>query len=139
MSELLYNEVLLDHNVHPQHKGQLKQKNRECTITNASCGDKLTIELQIKNGVIQNAAFDGVGCAISQASADIMIDLLIGKTIAEAQKIYEAFNQMIANGTSDEKVLGEAMALKDISTMPARVKCAELAWRVIKTLWFINR
>ena len=63
-----------------------------------------------------------------------MIDLLIGKTITEAQKIYEAFNQMITNGTSDGKVLGEAMALKDISTMPARVKCAELAWRVIKTL-----
>lgn len=128
-----YNETLLDHNLHPSYK-DLEIKNAiEIPAINSSCGDKYSLFFEIKNNVIKNISFKGNGCAISQASADLMAELLIGKTILEAQNLTGKLFDLIKTGKEDVG-LGEVNALKDISAMPARVKCAELAWTTISRL-----
>lgn len=131
-----YNEILTDHNMHPVHKHELSC----CTCTrdgvNPSCGDEITLNLQIENGIITDGSFTGSGCAVSQASADIMLDLVIGKSIDEAQRLHGLFMKMI-HGEADEaqiEELEEAGALADISHMPARVKCALLGWRTMNEM-----
>lgn len=126
----MYNEVLLDHNAHPYNKDAHIKATHKKHLHNASCGDNITVELQVEKGKIVDAAFSGVGCAISQASADLMIDLLRGKTVAEAQTLKEKFLHMIKTGETAPE-LDEVNALADISKMPARVKCAELAWQIL--------
>ena len=101
---------------------------------NPSCGDELTLQLRVENNVIEEASFTGHGCAISQASADIMADLITGETIEEARRLAELFLAMIRGeqlSEEDLEDLDEAAQLQDISHMPARVKCAELAWRTL--------
>lgn len=131
-----YNEILTDHNMHPVHKHELSC----CTCTrdgvNPSCGDEITLNLQIEDGIITDGSFTGSGCAVSQASADIMLDLVIGKSIDEAQRLHGLFMKMI-RGEADEaqiEELEEAGALADISHMPARVKCALLGWRTMNEM-----
>jgi SUF system FeS assembly protein, NifU family len=126
----MYNEVLLDHNAHPYNKDAQIKATHKKQLHNASCGDNITVELQVEKGKIVDATFSGVGCAISQASADLMIDLLRGKTVAEAQALKEKFLHMIKTGETAPE-LDEVNALADISKMPARVKCAELAWQIL--------
>ena len=98
---------------------------------NPSCGDELTLQLRVENGVIEEASFTGHGCAISQASADIMADLITSETVEEAHRLAELFLAMIRGEKLSEDDLDEAAQLQDISHMPARVKCAELAWRTL--------
>ena len=131
-----YNEILTDHNIHPVHKHELSC----CTCTrdgvNPSCGDEITLNLSIGNGIITDGSFTGSGCAVSQASADIMLDLVIGKSTGEALRLHELFMKMI-HGEADESEideLEEAGALSDISHMPARVKCAVLGWRTLNEM-----
>lgn len=131
-----YSEVLTDHNLHPVHKHELTA----CTCShegiNPSCGDDIVLNLQIKDGVIENGSFTGSGCAVSQASADIMLDLVIGKSIEEAERLHGLFMKMIHGECSEEELeeLEEAGALQDISHMPARVKCAVLGWRTLSEM-----
>ena len=131
-----YNEILTDHNIHPVHKHELSC----CTCTrdgvNPSCGDEITLNLSIGNGIITDGSFTGSGCAVSQASADIMLDLVIGKSTGEALRLHELFMKMIHGDADESEIdeLEEAGALSDISHMPARVKCAELAWRTLDAL-----
>ncbi len=122
----MYNEVLLDHNMHPLHKGATKS-DKKVSLVNASCGDKYNLFLRMDGEVIVEASFDGQGCAISQASIDMMIALIIGKSLDEAATLAEKFGLLIQTGETQAE-LGEANALVDVSKMPARVKCAELAW-----------
>ena len=101
---------------------------------NPSCGDELTLSLRVENGVIVEAAFTGHGCAISQASADIMAELITDETVEEAKRLSSLFLAMIRGeelSEEDFEDLDEAAQLKDISHTPARVKCAELAWRTL--------
>ena len=126
----MYNEVLLDHNAHPYNKDAHIKATHKKHLHNASCGDNIMVELQVEKGKIVDATFSGVGCAISQASADLMIDLLRGKTVAEAQALKEKFLHMIKTGETAPE-LDEVNALAEISKMPARVKCAELAWQIL--------
>ena len=128
-----YNEVLTDHNLHPDNKYHLKDPNRVKEGVNPSCGDDIILQLKYNDGIIEEASFVGEGCAISQASADIMINLVIGKTKEEALKLSDIFLRMIKGEASDEEIeeLEEGGALKDISHMPARVKCAVLGWRTL--------
>ena len=100
-----------------------------------SCGDEITLELQVEEGRVKDAAFTGAGCAISQASTDIMIDLMRGKSVEEAKALADKFIAMIKREITDEaelEDLEEALALKNIAHMPARVKCALLAWRTMR-------
>ena len=131
MLEDIYTELIAEHSHATENRRQLTN----ATITerghNPSCGDDITLELEISDGVIKDAAFIGTGCAISQASTDMMIELLRGKNLDDAKKLAELFIAMIKGKVTDDtelEQLDEAAALKNISNMPARVKCATLAW-----------
>ena len=133
--EEIYTEVITEHsrcqeNKHPLQCATCCQKGH-----NPSCGDEITLELQVEEGKVKDAAFTGAGCAISQASTDIMIDLMRGKSVEEARGLTEKFIGMIKREITDEaelEDLDEAVALKNIANMPARVKCALLAWRTMR-------
>ena len=131
----LYTEVIGEHSRAPENKGELAAATVRERGHNPSCGDEITLELQIEDGIIKDAAFTGVGCAISQASTDIMIDLMRGKTVEEAKRLAELFTSMIKREVTNDAALeelDEAIALKNISNMPARVKCAVLAWHTLE-------
>ena len=133
----LYTEVIGEHSRSPENKGTLDTATVRERGHNPSCGDEITLELEIADGVIANGAFTGVGCAISQASTDIMIDLLRGKTVEEAHRLAQLFTAMIKREVTDDVMLEEleeAVALKNISNMPARVKCAVLSWHTLEDI-----
>ncbi len=133
MQNSFYREIINDHNLHPAHKHALDGAPIELRGVNPSCGDDITLRLRVENGVITEGAYTGDGCAISQASADMMLDLVIGKTEAEARRLTDIFMRMIKDKVTDEELdeLEEAGALIDVSHMPARVKCAVLGWRTL--------
>ena len=131
----LYTEVIGEHSRSPENKGALTSATVRERGHNPSCGDEITLELEIADGIIKDGAFTGIGCAISQASTDIMIDLMRGKTVEEAQRLSQLFTAMIKREVTDDALLeelDEAVALKNISNMPARVKCAVLAWHTLE-------
>lgn len=133
-----YNEILTDHNLHPIHKEPIENPNYELEGVNPSCGDDIILQLRVNDeGVIEDAGYTGDGCAISQSSADIMCDMIIGKTVHEAEHLSELFLRMIRGKiTPEEKEeLEEAGALEDISHMPARVKCAVLGWHTMDEMF----
>ena len=134
--DAFYNEVLTDHNLHPLHKERLEDADLVLEGVNPSCGDDIVLELKVEDGTIVDGSFEGDGCAISQASADIMLDLVVGRTKEEALHLAELFHKMIHGQCSPEELdeLDEASALKDISHMPARVKCALLGWGTMKDM-----
>ena len=129
-----YNEILTEHNIHPEFKHDLPDANIELEGVNPSCGDDITLKLKVDGDVITDGAFIGDGCAISQASADIMLGMIVGRKKEEALRLGEIFRKMIQGEATAEEIdeLEEAGALKDISHMPARVKCAVLGWRTLK-------
>ena len=132
-----YNEILTEHNLHPEHKHPLINPTASQRGVNPSCGDDVTLQLSIGgDGVIEDGAFIGDGCAISQASADMMLNLVIGRTTEEAIALKDVFMKMIKGKVSDEELemLEESSALQDISHMPARVKCAVLGWRTLEQI-----
>ena len=131
----IYTQILTEHNNSNRNKPHIENPTVSLKGVNPSCGDEITLELREKDGVIEDAGFTGIGCAISQASASIMIDLVKGKTVEEALKLAKTFFGMIKNEITDEsqlEALDEAVALRDISHMPARVKCAVLGWHTLE-------
>ena len=133
----IYSAALMDHNAHPDYKYELEDATYSHDGINASCGDEMTLYLKVNNdtNVIEEATFTGHGCAISQASADMMIDLIKGKSVKEALRLVNLFLDMIKREVTDDDELEEledAISLKNISNMPARVKCAVLAWHTLK-------
>ena len=130
----LYREIVNEHNLHPGHKHDLPNATIVLNGVNPSCGDDINLQLLIKDGVIEDASFNGSGCAVSQASADMMCDLVIGQTQEEALRLADIFMGMIkGTATQEEKEeLDEAASLEDVAHMPARVKCATLGWRTMR-------
>lgn len=131
-----YNEILIDHNMHPMHKLTLPVADKVLEGINPSCGDDIILQLKFDGDTITDAAFNGHGCAVSQAAADILAELVIGMTKSEAIDLIERYKRMIHNQASEEdlEILDEAVALQDIAHMPARVKCAELAWNTMASM-----
>ena len=129
-----YNEILTEHNMRPEFKFDMPDADITLEGVNPSCGDDIFLNLTLDGDIISDGSFSGDGCAISQASADIMLGMIIGKTKEEALKLGETFMKMISGTATEEEIesLGEAAALKDMSHMPARVKCAVLGWRTLK-------
>ncbi len=132
----VYTAALMEHNAHPDYKFELTDFTHEHEGINPSCGDEMVLRLRLSadGETIEEAAFTGQGCAVSQASADIMAELITGETVEEAKRLSELFIRMIQGEelTPEEREdLDEAYELESISRMPARVKCAELAWRTL--------
>lgn len=133
----VYNELIMEHSMNSYNKKKIENADF-CEIGhNPNCGDEITLQLKIDGDKIQDMAFSGHGCAISQASTSIMIDTLKGKTIEEAKEIIKTFIEMIKRETKSEEELEkleDAIAFKNVANMPARVKCALLAWHTIENI-----
>ena len=127
------NEILTGHNTHPDFKHDIEDADIVLDGINPSCGDEIQLKLKTDGDIITDGAFVGDGCAISQASTDIMLGMIIGQSKEKALEYADIFMRMIRGEASDEEIdsLEEASALRDISHMPARVKCAMLGWRTL--------
>lgn len=132
--EDVYNEIIMEHSMNSYNKKKLENSDMQEIGHNPNCGDEITLQIKMNGNVIEDMAFSGHGCAISQASTSVMIDTLKGKTVEEAKEIIKTFIGMIKREIKDEnelKKLEEAIAFKNVSNMPARVKCALLAWHTL--------
>ena len=136
MADNFYDEVLIDHNLHPLHRHELPTATCCQNGINSTCGDDVTLNLEIHDGIIENGSFTGCGCAVSQASVDIMLELIIGRKVDEAKRLVGLFRKMTEGTITDEELeeLEEAAALKNTAKMPARIKCAMLGWRTLETM-----
>ena len=135
MSELsdLYQEVILDHNRRPRNFRVLAGANHTAEGYNPLCGDRLTLYLKVEGDTIADVSFEGAGCAISKASASMMTDALKGRTVAEANSLFERFHRMVTT-PPDQVVedMGKLSCLAGVREFPVRVKCASLAWHTLK-------
>jgi nitrogen fixation NifU-like protein len=130
----LYQEVILDHNKRPRNFRVLEGANRTAEGYNPLCGDRLTVYLDVEDDVVRGVSFEGSGCAISKASASMMTDIVKGKTVAEAQRLFEEFHRMVtsrADVAPDTASLGKLAVFAGVREFPARVKCASLAWHTL--------
>jgi nitrogen fixation protein NifU and related proteins len=147
--ESLYQEIILDHYRHPHHSGLREPFDAEVTHVNPVCGDEVTLRVVLKdsdagpgrgggveaNIVVADVSYDALGCSISQASASVLTDLLIGKPVSEAMNVNDQFLALMQSqgeGEPDEDVLGDAVAFAGVSKYPARIKCALLSWMAWK-------
>lgn len=133
----MYNEIIMEHSMNSYNKKKLDTCDFCEKGHNPNCGDEIEIELKLNENKIEDMAFTGHGCAISQSSTSIMIDVLKGKTIMEARDIIKTFIDMIKREVKDDQELAkleEAIAFKNVSNMPARVKCALLAWHTMEEI-----
>ena len=137
--ESMYQDIILDHYRNPHHKGLRDPFDAEVHHVNPVCGDEVTLRVSLKdvNGepVVEDVSYDSLGCSISQASASVMSDLVIGKPVAEAMTISQAFLELMQSKGKvepDEDVLEDAVAFAGVSKYPARIKCALLGWMAWK-------
>lgn len=138
MSDLreLYQQVIVDHGRRPRHFGCLDHANYCKEGFNPLCGDQLTVYLYVIDGVIHEAQFSGSGCAISVASASLMMEALSGKTLEQAKQMFEDFHELVlgseGEGVSLDHPLGKLVVLAGVKAFPSRVKCATLAWHTLR-------
>ena len=131
----LYQEVILDHYKRPQHKGLATTYDAQVHHVNPSCGDEITLNVTLDGEKVAAITWDGVGCSISQASVSILSDLLLGKSVAEADLVLNNFTELMqSKGTTvgDDSILEDAVAMAGVSKFPARIKCALLGWMAYK-------
>jgi nitrogen fixation NifU-like protein len=127
----MYQEIILDHYKNPHHKGLREPFEAQVHHLNPTCGDEITLRVHLDGGTIADVSYDSEGCSISQASASVLTDLLIGRTVDEARSTYDEFLRLMQSKGQvepDEDVLEDAIAFAGVSKYPARVKCALLAW-----------
>ncbi len=135
MSELdaLYQEVILDHAKQPRNHHKMEGADRRAEGYNPLCGDRFTLFLKLEDDRIADISFQGAGCAISTASASILTELLKGKTLAEAEKLFDNFHKLVTGKSADgTEALGKLAVFCGVSEFPVRVKCATLAWHTMR-------
>jgi nitrogen fixation protein NifU and related proteins len=137
--ENMYQEIILDHYRNPHHKGLRDPFDAQVYHVNPTCGDEVTLRVTLKDTdsepVVEDVSFESLGCSISQASASVMTDLVIGKPVSEAMRIGDAFLELMQSQGElepDEDVLEDAVAFAGVSKYPARIKCALLGWMAWK-------
>lgn len=131
----LYQEIILDHYRSPHHAGLREPYDAEVHHVNPTCGDEVTLRVRIDDGVVTDVSYDAEGCSISQASASVLTDLVIGKPVEEALAVQEEFRALMQGRgqvSADEDVLEDAVAFAGVAKFPARIKCALLAWMAWK-------
>ncbi len=133
MIDDLYQETILDHSKRPRNFHVMADANRHAEGFNPLCGDKLRLFLKVENDIVQDASFEGSGCAISTASASLMTESLKGKTREEALKLLEKFHDLLTTDAAAAKDLGKLVVFCGVRDYPARVKCATLAWHTLKS------
>jgi nitrogen fixation NifU-like protein len=129
----LYQEVILDHNKRPRNRGRLDDPTNEADGHNPLCGDQVQVTLHTHNGLIDAIAFDGQGCAISTASASLMTEAVIGKSVEQAEAIFRDFQSMVTSpdSTEEHEEMGSLVALAGVRDFPVRIKCATLPWHTL--------
>lgn len=129
----LYRQVILDHSSHPHHHGELEQSTTQIELLNPTCGDVMQLQLIVEDETIKDIRFNGSGCTISQASASMMTDAVIGKTVSEALALADQFS-LLVQGKDVPKLeeLGDAALLNGVAKFPARIKCATLSWKALE-------
>ena len=135
--EQIYQDVILDHYKHPQHRGLREPFGAQVYHVNPICGDEVTLRIVLSDDgeTVEDVSYTGQGCAISQASTSVLTDQVIGQTVGDALKTVAAFTEMVSSrGTieGDEEVIGDGIAFAGVSKYPARVKCALLGWMAFK-------
>ena len=129
----LYRQILLEHYRSPRRRGRLDGTTHRAEGANPLCGDEIAVELQVEDGTIADVAFSGQGCSISQASASLMADYVLGKPIEDALGTVETFQQMMLSGEAPpDGALGDIEALAGVAKFPMRVKCASLGWKTLE-------
>jgi nitrogen fixation protein NifU and related proteins len=128
----LYQEVIFDHYKKPRNCRALMDANHKAEGYNPLCGDKVTIYLKVADGIIEDVAFEGAGCAIATASASLMTEALKGKKVADVEHLFRDFRDMVTDApTASPQDLGKLEVLAGVREFPARVKCATLAWHTL--------
>src|ERR1700683_3640756 len=146
--ESLYQEIILDHYRHPHHRGLREPFDAQVHHVNPTCGDEITLRVTVKDAggepAIADVSYDALGCSISQASASVLTDLVIGQPVSEAMRISDAFldlmrsrggaanNGAANNSAPDDEVLGDAVVFAGVAKYPARIQCALLGWMAWK-------
>lgn len=128
----LYRQVIIDHYQRPRNQGQLEGDAVSIDLRNPSCGDEITLQLLVEDGVVKDVRFKGQGCSISVSSASMMSEAIKGKTVDEALKLSTMFRGMMRGEAPEEDALGDLEALQGVSKFPARIKCATLAWQALE-------
>jgi nitrogen fixation NifU-like protein len=131
----LYQEIILDHYKHPHGRGLREPFAAEAHHVNPTCGDEVTVRVALDGDTVSDISYDGMGCSISQASASVLHEELVGRPVGEALKVHDAFVELLsARGRiePEEQVLGDGVAFAGVARYPARVKCALLAWMAFK-------
>jgi nitrogen fixation NifU-like protein len=133
--ENLYQEIILDHYRRPRGKGLREPFEAQVHHVNPTCGDEITLRVDVRDGVVQDVSYDALGCSISQASTSVLFEQLVGRPLEEVWPVHEAFVRLIEGRGKvepDEDVLGDGIAFAGVAAYPARVKCALLGWMAFK-------
>lgn len=128
----LYRRVIMDHYKNPRNRGTLEDESVTVNLNNPTCGDRIQLQLQVENGVVTDARFNGEGCSISMSSASMMTEAVKGKTFDEAQRLAERFSSLMKGDDVDFEENEEIEALSGVNKFPARIKCATLAWNALR-------
>ncbi|ANU23823.1 Fe-S cluster assembly sulfur transfer protein SufU [Planococcus donghaensis] len=129
----LYRRVIMDHYKTPRNKGALEKNSVNIEMNNPTCGDRIQLTLQVEDGIVKDAKFDGEGCSISMASASMMTQAVKGQEVDTALKLSGIFSDMMLGKEYDDSIdLGDIEALQGVSQFPARIKCATLAWKAME-------
>lgn len=130
--DTLYRQVIMDHYKNPRNKGTLEKDSVTVDMNNPTCGDRIQLQLDIQDGIVKDAKFQGEGCSISMASASMMTQAIKGLEIEAALKMSEMFSKMMLGEDIDSEDMGDIEALQGVSQFPARIKCATLAWKAME-------
>jgi nitrogen fixation NifU-like protein len=132
--DTLYRQVIMDHYKNPRNRGSIEGDHMTVDMNNPTCGDRIQLQLQVDDGIVKDAKFDGEGCSISLSSASMMTQAIKGKPIDEALRMSEIFSDLMQGKEVDEEEidLGDIEALQGVSKFPARIKCATLAWKAME-------
>jgi len=128
----LYQDIIVDHGKQPRNFGKLANANHCQMGHNPLCGDRLTLYVIERNGIVDDVRFEGVGCAISVASASLMTEMIKGKSVHEIERIFNLFHHLVTEGKELDGDIGKLAAFGGVAEFPVRVKCATLAWHTLK-------
>lgn len=130
----LYRSVIMDHYKNPRNRGSIEGDSLTVDMNNPTCGDRIRLQLQVEDGIVKDAKFEGEGCSISMSSASMMTEAVKGKKVEDALKMSKMFsNMMLGEDIDDEEMeIGDIQALQGVSQFPARIKCATLAWKAME-------